>query len=450
MKVCAQTLVLFDNSGSVSETNRQIEKEIVKYMFKNTDGSRAYCLASYDHEMTDEEEYTMDYTELCIEAEKMEYSDKEKSLVDVLTAVLSKWEEADYACRDIVILTDGMDSDSLYYEREELFYTINNTSYPIYIVDLEQEDNVTARKNLSAIAKTSGGKLFETEFEGSEGGVDEKISRAIFKEMDSYAKANWGVYEEDDTGEDVKEEVKEEVQDESVESGDNSEIDKIDETLESEMPKEVDEKEEVIEDEILMEEYLTRAHEENVIYDKSAPQTNYDLYFGVGIAFVAVCILIIMGMLVFKKKKENSKEDKEYEELVERKVKERKNINERRPLNDLFEEDNECETRLLYVSEKGKDITFEDVNDPSRYYALKITDSITVGRSAGSCDVVIDYDDSVSLNHCEILIEDEKFYIKDNNSSNGTTLNGTRIYKKTPIYCGDMIGLGAATLIVRF
>ena len=70
----------------------------------------------------------------------------------------------------------------------------------------------------------------------------------------------------------------------------------------------------------------------------------------------------------------------------------------------------------------------------------------TIGRSRRSGIRIIA--EQSSRIHCKILKTEEGFKVVDNDSSNGTLVNGTRI-KDHPLVQGDEIGVGQAILIFR-
>ncbi len=73
--------------------------------------------------------------------------------------------------------------------------------------------------------------------------------------------------------------------------------------------------------------------------------------------------------------------------------------------------------------------------------------SVTVGRGTNS-DFVIN-DPLISKEHFKVTCDDEdKYYIEDIDSKNGTFLNGKRITKKNRILYSDRIVAG--TTILRF
>lgn len=453
MEISTQTLVLVGNSDSVSDVNREIVKETLKYMFKNSPDSKAYCLAAYGHEPESEEVYSDDYTELCIQAEELKYEQKETSLIDTLTQIISKWEEADFACRDIVVFTNGLDAESLYYDREELFYTIENAGYPIYIVDLVQEDNIRAGKYLSAISKTSGGRLFLTEYDGSDAQIEQILGDGLFAAMEEYADSGWNVYETQTDYTDAEYENTESTEDEEYEN-DNYEEESYQSDEEEYNREDIESQESGLQGGL--EEY-----EEGIVYeDASKEQVSPTSFLIIGIAgiILTICLIFVFGCVIFKKKKENHKKDAKYKEIVEREA-ERKISRIPAPdtygktvyLGENIDKHDDYRTRLLFEEPGSRhEIIFEDVNDPSKYYTAAIEERITVGRVAAMADVCIDYDDSVSARHFEIRREEDRYYVMDLGSSNGTYLNGKPVGEPTLLYSGDMISVGMITLIVRF
>lgn len=61
--------------------------------------------------------------------------------------------------------------------------------------------------------------------------------------------------------------------------------------------------------------------------------------------------------------------------------------------------------------------------------------------AADDCDIVID-DPYVSRRHCRIVREDERYWIEDLDSCNGTYVDGERVVKRKELSMNDSIGLG--------
>lgn len=65
-------------------------------------------------------------------------------------------------------------------------------------------------------------------------------------------------------------------------------------------------------------------------------------------------------------------------------------------------------------------------------------------------DMCLENDSSVSSKHAIITVENEKVYIEDLQSTNGTRLNGTIITSKANLHNGDIITFGKASEFVFF
>lgn len=76
-------------------------------------------------------------------------------------------------------------------------------------------------------------------------------------------------------------------------------------------------------------------------------------------------------------------------------------------------------------------------------------EGLTIGRSRANI-VQIQHDGQVSRFHCKLVAEDDKFYLEDNGTTNGTWVNGERIDRRR-IYGGEQIQVGDAnfTFLVR-
>lgn len=414
MEIDAQTLVLIDNSLSVSKVNREITKLTLQYLFSHSPEGRAYCFAPFAHELDYVESYTTDYLGLEDMAYRLEYENKDTSITDTLTDVLDKWQEGDFACRNILIFTDGIQEEAVRYREEELFYVINNASYPIYVVLLDQQQGEEALMDMSAICRLSGGKLFSTEFEGSDAEVERKLTEQIFNAMSEYEEQNWALYNDED--------------EEDTEDEKESDSDEVSPQIE-----------EIVSEEVELSEAMAAPMEE-VIYSQEAVNPLEDAlsmaFLGGGL-FLAICACFICWCLFIRSRKRKQDDEEEYRKRIV------SQISDSSPENDSM-------TRLLYETSDGIDISFEDAADPSKYFRKTLLDRLRLGRALNQCDVAFEYEDSVSAVHCELSRTERCVYVKDLKSSNGTYINGQKVYDTSQLRDGDMLKLGLLSLIVRF
>ena len=422
MHVCGQTLVLVDNDATVSAVNQKLVRAVLKYMFYHSPVDRTFCLDTYEHDIADAEEYENDPNDLACKVDKIEFVPKDSNLCDTLCEVITRWKESDFACRDIVVFTDGLEGESLFHEKEELYYLTERNEYPVYIVMLDQEDNAGARKGLSATAVTSGGKFFETEFEGSDAEVDRQLTEKIFASMDEYARVNWEKYEQYEAEEEY--EYTEPV---------------------------YEEQEEVTEIETEADRYMSDAEtEERVVYeyDKTTGLSGSGKSLATAAVLMAVGLIValVIASCVRRKRRDmgdkaavpdaDGEEDAYFDDYE-------LGLAENRTLFlDDPDDDSDRPTRLL--SESGRMITLEERTKGTKIRIL-LEGRMTVGR--GDCEVVIG-DDALSRRHCELYERADKVYVRDLSSANGTRVNGVKISDKC-IEDGDELTMGTGTYTVR-
>ena len=429
--VCGQTLVLVDNDATVSDVNQKIIKTTLKYLFYHKKEDRNFCFNTYEHDILSDEEYTDDVNDLVCEVDKLEFEAKDSNLCDTLAEVIGRWKTADFACRDILVFSDGIEGAATAHEKEELYYLLENSGYPVYVVMLDQENNASERKGLSAIATTSGGKLFNTDFKGSDAEIDRQLTEMIFSAMDEYSIVHWKKYEEDYEDEGADETVA--ADDKTVpEAGEEASV----AATINELSVEGDEE---------YEEYVPEIGEDGkVIYEYDTPG---GFFAGSG-AFILSAVLIVAGLIVgvlggfiiMKKRRAEYGstggriQKNEDEELFE--------DYELKGVETVMLSDDIQETRLLDGGSRFVTLTECESN---RVYRIALCGSMSIGR--GGCDVTITGDDALSKRHCELYEDEGEVYVKDLASSNGTKVNGVRI-SAVKLRNDDRLTIGTRTYAV--
>ncbi|MBQ7563175.1 MAG: VWA domain-containing protein [Lachnospiraceae bacterium] len=175
-------LILLDNSLSVGRGNLAICRETIRYLSENTEEETELSLAVFGEEATLVSDFGTDREIFKERLYKIVPEDKDTCLTDVLMGTVESWRSADLADRAILLFTDGEGQESLRYAKEELYYRLAVSDYPVYIVDCVTKQKETL-KDLSAIAAISGGSLFFTEFEDSEAEVERKLGEKVLTAM---------------------------------------------------------------------------------------------------------------------------------------------------------------------------------------------------------------------------------------------------------------------------
>lgn len=71
----------------------------------------------------------------------------------------------------------------------------------------------------------------------------------------------------------------------------------------------------------------------------------------------------------------------------------------------------------------------------------------SIGRGR-SCDITLD-DMTVSRDHCVLLRREAGWFVSDTGSKYGTSVNGTRVTERTPVYINDEIKVGRTSLTMK-
>jgi pSer/pThr/pTyr-binding forkhead associated (FHA) protein len=73
-----------------------------------------------------------------------------------------------------------------------------------------------------------------------------------------------------------------------------------------------------------------------------------------------------------------------------------------------------------------------------------------IGRDGSRCEIILP-DPRVSSLHASVKLESGQFYVRDENSNNGTTINGNRATagQWMPVTSGSLLRFGAVEMSVR-
>ena len=108
----------------------------------------------------------------------------------------------------------------------------------------------------------------------------------------------------------------------------------------------------------------------------------------------------------------------------------------------------ESGTAILINNERRLMLSLTDRANPNRHFESPLRDKVSIGRNLSN-QIVLDYEKSVSGNHCEIYLEGTTFWVRDLNSRNGTYVDGIRVADVAEISNGSIIKLGRLELVVE-
>lgn len=183
--------------------------------------------------------------------------------------------------------------------------------------------------------------------------------------------------------------------------------------------------------------------------------------------FVAVLLIVIIVVALTKGKKTQDsydydedyeddleEDDYEYEEEYRqpRRVKEAEQRREIPEQTTPFPASHEQESVVKGPVKKQWKLILENLDTWEKFDFI-FYDNIGIGRSRNSSEferfLSVQDDPRVSKLHCAIIRKEDKLYLKDMGSRNGTYLNGHRIQQPIVIQRDDVIGIGETKIEVR-
>lgn len=407
-----KTLVLIDNSFSISKANRSKIKSMLLELISEKKDNELVRIATFNDKVQYLTDYISDYTELKKVIQCLQYKDQETYLTDVLYSILdTDFKEKQESYNRIIIISDGVDNKALGYTKDELYTKVQEKSIPVYTFGCSDGNNNEQLKNLFAISRFSKAKYFEmnqikdTGKPVAELSKDRQIVRLCVTPkadlMDGSTKNSKLTFtvagKEYSLTEDVQMPFKVKAEPKSTE-------------VTSVVEKEVEEPEKV---------------DHPYIYI---------------IAVGGVAIVVIIGTVIFMLLKRR-KNQRAFEAVSNEGVPEYEE--------DDFEEPTEVavpdeeKTCRIWNEPMRKTLILTDLNSPAKTFQVPLIDSVIVGRSSRNANLVIDYDRSISAKHCEIQVRPgNKMYMIDLGSSNGTFVNGNRVLTEVEIASGMIIKLG--------
>lgn len=154
-------------------------------------------------------------------------------------------------------------------------------------------------------------------------------------------------------------------------------------------------------------------------------------------------IVVVIMFILFKMREKRKMQKKEQEDLQKQQEFNRTMILDRAPAM------NEDRTTFMWEKEgiSGR-VSLTEVSGEGSMYRKTVESAIIIGKEKAVCDVCIPNDNTVSRIHCRISRRGNEFFIEDQDSSNGTFVNGRRVMKKPmELVEGDVIKMGRTRLV---
>lgn len=410
------TWLLVDNSLSIKKADRErMSKLLTDLVAGKLPGEKITLCTISDHlEIIAKEEQS--YAELKTKIDSIKHEDQETYLTDVLDAVLSEEEKrTEYAYVRCIVISDGVDNNPAGITREELTKRLSEKNMPIYTFGCQGE--AEALKAMYALSRATGAESWALS--------DVEDTLSITKKLGT---------EEIPLRADIV----------------------IPETLRDGTVKGI---RLVLEDGSAAETQVTmpfgtvtprpeaKPEPTPAPAPEPSPEPEETKTAWMPIAICIVCGIVIASgitvtvILLLRRKKEKNRV---------RTVSEgpQRVISAASPKTEFIGgENSSTDTMILVGDNRNYMLSLTDVEHVEKYFEVPLRDKISIGRSTTN-QVVIDYDNSVSASHCEIIVAGNMLKIRDLSSRNGTFLDGKQVVDTAEIINGSTIKLGRVVLKV--
>ena len=422
------TLILIDNSKSISEEKHADIEEILQGIISNSKENEQIKIGTFSKEITWLCDYTKDQIALGNIVHSITYQNQDTYLSDILYQVISELKaENIFLYTRIIVLSDGADDNFIGYTNEEVRRYIEKSQYPIYTVGILGKNNTTELETMFSFSRAA-----KTEYFLLDGTVSNEdiINTFLMDQKGVCVKIT---------------------PDESVKDGSNKNIllrintanGPFEITTNVEMPFGTG-KEVVTEIETEKKEIETTLPSISPTQTSETikPETNKNspnflwvfILFGVIIILFMVVIIIL---LLRKKKEPPKKEPVEENTEVKEEPKEEGTV-----MANGDEGETERGVQGLWENQSSqKYLVLTNVDNTDIFFKVPIVDVVRIGRRETQ-DIILD-DKKVSREHCEIILRGDTMYIKDCKSANHTYYENAIVYEERPIVSGGHIKVGS-------
>lgn len=421
-----ETIILIDNSLSVVEKYRPFIRETLSELAANRMDGEQFTVAVFSDQLTYLLRDCTDYAQVRQVIEDITYQNQETYLTDILYELLTDLNEKEItSLRRIVIVSDGVDNKSIGYTKEELYAQLEKTPYPIYTLGCTYKENNEALKNMFVLSRMTGGESW----------LLDDVSDSLMI-VNGIAAVNQAVKVTVTPKKAECDGTKKGVSIEVTKGGES-----FRDSVELLMPFAVIE--EAITDTESQAKPVAMAETTQAEEEETEDVKNGFLFpfLLVGVVMILVGGGIVAAAIIMKEKKEEAERfvSAPSAEPVDKQVGKRENrITE---FSGAGKPAEKKDTVYLWKGVSSHTLILEDVSNPIRSFEASLQEPVLVGYN-GNCQICLNYDETVSGEHCLIYSEGGKYYVQNKSRTNGTMLNGRKIVECEEIDTGCVLGIG--------
>lgn len=414
------TTILFDNSLSITEANRENMRSVAKGLIQNHQPGELFSIYTIDKELRELSIDSDSYEELVDLINGIQYVNQETYLKNVLYDAFNNANEREGFYQRFIILSDGTDDNAVGYTYNDITRILDDKHYSVCAVGSRYENKLADLEEMFSIARAAGSSYFLVDKDSD---VNEIISD-INQSIPQYV----AIIQIPDTAKNGSSQ--------KIKISVNTAENEYTFTATAEMPfQEIIEPSED-EDETIIDETET----ENDVMETEAVEPEVKNHMPIGIiigVIIAIAAAVGIAVAIGMNKKKKA---------------EKKNIIDVDSHDSSDDDDDEDDTILMTDDDDStcsvKTVVLQADNKVDRF-EFKFATDVTIGRKS-SCDVQILGDKSVSGVHCIVSRDSQgNPVVRDNNSSNGTYLNDEKLTCEKLLETGDTLEIGRTRYSVQ-
>lgn len=176
--VTIRTTVLLDISTSMPQSMRPRVKDYIDYYIENLGDNEELRIETFGEEIVELQDFTSDRYDLSKASSKIEFNGQQSMIYDAIYNSIPDIQPDDgNACfYRTIIITDGADVSETGITKEELYLKLQQSTYPVEVIAVSENEKNSSEKELSALTRISGGRYVnfysESNLEQSYLGVD--------------------------------------------------------------------------------------------------------------------------------------------------------------------------------------------------------------------------------------------------------------------------------------
>ncbi len=443
---------VIDVSGSMSQDRIDLAKEIIKTIAKEKRPEDNVAITTMANDLL-RSEYMTDQQEISERVSGILRTSEDTNLYYAIVEELKELETSTEVGhkRCLIIFSDGADEQATGITREEANKAVEDSHIPVFTVAFPKNENKTSDQEMAKILGSfarisSGGEhYYRPDFSQDEIPL---IGRTIVQRMNNSLILTENI-KEFDTNEVAHEfRCKMQTDDGHVEAMIN--LAESDVKIIREIQEELAETE--AETEVETKETSESEVEESL---EEVPQLIMGMKPVVlgGIVAGVIGILLIIGLLLWFKKRRDASEYDGNEDADDGIPDDDNSV-----ITSVIPDMNSATAPIGSVG-GGKTIGTEHSDSRKRFHVslvklgrgddkkntfkFDLSDSYRVGRSIGKSDLTFEDDQALSGHHCTFFVKDDGIYVKDENSHNGTFVNGVPVTGSYRLEKGDILIMGS-------